>query len=89
MTGLLSEVCHGGGGGGSLQSRLPTCLWALTARSLPFGSQEDDPQPAQDTFTHGDTTAKNDDDGRDFHLDGETVTCKMTLVEMWWCPSLM
>ena len=31
----------------------------------------------------------NADDGRDFHLDAETVTCKMTLVEMRWCPSLM
>ena len=41
--------------------------------SLPFDSQEDDPQPAQDTFTHGDTTAENADDGRDFHLDAETV----------------
>ena len=57
--------------------------------SLPFDSQEDDPQPVQDTFTHGDTTAENADDGRDFHLDAETVTCKMTFVEMRWCPSLM
>ena len=66
MTGLLFEVCHRGV---SLQSRLPTCLWALAAMSLPFDSQEDDPQPAQDTFTHGDTNAENDDDGCDFPLD--------------------
>ena len=48
--------------------------------SLPFDSQGDDPQPAQDTFTHRDTTAENDEDGRDFYLDAETVTRKMT----WW-----
>ena len=48
--------------------------------SLSFDSQEDDPQPAQDAFTHGGTTAENDDGGRDFHLDAETVTCKTT----WW-----
>ena len=56
---------------------------------LPFDSQEDDPQPAQDTFTHGDTTAENADDGRDFLLDAETVTCKMAFVEMRWCPSVL
>ena len=48
---------------------MPTCLWALAAMSLPFDRQEDDPQPAQDTFTHGETTAENDDDGCDFRLD--------------------
>ena len=57
--------------------------------SLPLDNQEDDPQPAQDTFTHGDSTAENADDGCDFHLDAQTVTCKMKLVEMWWCPSLI
>ena len=49
---------------------------------LPFDSQEDDPETAQDTFTHGDSTADNNDDGRDFHLDAQAVTWKMTLVEM-------
>ena len=37
----------------------------------PFGSEEDDPKPAQATFTHGDSTAENDDDGHDVHLDAE------------------
>ena len=64
-------------------------LVGTDSMSLPFDSQEDDPQPAQDAFTHGDTTAENDDDVRGFHLDAETVTCKTTLVKMRWCPSLM
>ena len=66
VTGLLFEVYHRGV---SLQSSLPNCLWALTAMSLPFDSQKDDPQLGKIPFTHGDTTAGNDDDGRDFHLD--------------------
>ena len=76
------KYATGGGGGRFTAEQVADCLWALTAMSLPFDSEEDDPQPAQDTFTHGYTTAENDDDGRDFHLDAETVTCKMTLVEM-------
>ena len=42
--------------------------------SLPFDSREGDQQPAQDTFTHGDSTAENKDDGHDFHLDAEMLT---------------